>query len=116
MMARPPTRSLEELIAQTPGAQSRAEADAHLTARRKALGVEERKVEIPDDAAIGRAEPLPPPVVELEDPPPKPVPKPKPAKKPKANKPTPGSTRKKTKKPHLDIIVRDENPPDDGVK
>lgn len=105
-MAKSPRPPLDELIAQTPAAQSLADAQAHIAARRNALGINDKKVSGADDSNVGKAEPMPEPIVELDDPPPQPK-----AKRPPRSRPP--QPKKKPDGSHLKVVKSDKSAPED---
>jgi hypothetical protein len=107
-MAKTPRPPLEELIAKTPAAQSRDRADAHIAARRKALGVHGSTRSNINDSDVGKPERNPKPPLDYGEPPPRP-----PLKK---TKQATSVNKKKPTKLHLKVVTSDKQLPEDDVK
>ena len=107
-MAKTPRPPLEELIAKTPAAQSRDNADRHIAARRKALGVDgiARRSLIDND--VGKTEPLAKPALDYGDPPPRPA--------LKKTKHATSLNKKKPTKQIIRLVKSDKQLPEDDVK
>ena len=108
-MPKSPRPPLDELIAKSPGAMSVADADAHIAARRKALGVDTGMQLSPDVPAIGAPEPLPKPALDYGDPPLRPEPNKKTAASRKLSKPKSGKDK-------IRLVKSDINPSKDDVE
>ncbi len=107
-MAKSPRPPLEDLIAKTQAAQSRKAADAHIAARRKALGVPRTTGRTSNDSDVGRVERNPKSPLDYGDPPPRP-----PLKK---TKQATSLNKKKPTKPNIRLVKSDKQSPEDDVK
>ncbi len=99
---RPP---LHELIAKTSAAQSLADADAHIAARRKSLGVSSAAHPIPNDTLIDKPETMP--KLDYGDPPPRPA--------LKKTKQATSVNKKKPTKQIIRLVKSDKQLPEDDV-
>jgi len=107
-MAKTPRPPLDELIAKTLAAQSRDRADAHIAARRSALGVHGRTRSNVDDSDVGKPEFNPKAPLDYGDPPPRP-----PLKKTKLET---SLNKKKPTKSNIRLVKSDKQSPEDDVK
>ena len=107
-MVKTPRPPLEELIAKTPAAQSRKAADAHIAARRNALGVHAATRRNIDDGDVGKVELSPKPPLDYGDPPPRPA--------LKKTKQATSLNNKKPTKENIRLIKSDKQLPEDDVK
>ncbi len=107
-MGKTPRPPLEALIAKTPAAQSREAADAHIAARRKALGLYGTARRNINDSDVGNVELNPKPSLDYGDPPPRPA--------VKTTKHATSSNKKKPTKSALRLVKSDKQLPKDDVK